>query len=427
MQNLFDVWRARGFVDAVTHDDLKTVMSGSISAYLGIDPTADSLHLGNLVGIVACAWLQRFGHTPFILIGGGTARIGDPSGKNAERPLLSPATIEANAAALRAQCERLLIREGHGPRFVNNNDWLSSWRLIDFLRDIGKSFRLGTMLGKESVRSRMQSEEGMSFTEFSYQVLQGYDFRHLFDTEGIVLQVGGSDQWGNITAGVELIRKLNRKVAYGLAHPLITRSDGAKFGKSEQGAIWLDANKTSPYQLYQYLIQVADADVGQFMRMLTLMELKEITAFEQELAAGGFVPYAAQKRLAEEVTRFVHGEEKLQLAQRVTQVLAPGADAVLDVEVLREVAHATPSVAVPAHEMTACLYTELAVQSKLVKSKSEAMRLIKQGGAYLNNTQVKSPSYVMQSSDLIGGEYVLVGAGKKKKVLIRIEHNVRSG
>ena len=426
MQNLFDVWRARGFVDAVTHDDLRKEMSGSISAYLGIDPTADSLHLGNLVGLVACAWLQRFGHTPFILIGGGTARIGDPSGKNAERPLLPTATIEANVAALRTQCERLLSGEGHSPRFVNNNDWLSSWRLIDFLRDIGKSFRLGTMLGKESVRSRMQSEEGMSFTEFSYQVLQGYDFRHLLDTEGIVLQVGGSDQWGNITAGVELIRKLDRKVAYGLAHPLITRSDGVKFGKSEQGAIWLDANKTSPYQFYQYLIQVADADVGQFMRMLTLMELEEITAFEQELAAGGFVPYAAQKRLAEEVTRFVHGEEKLQLAQRVTQVLAPGADAVLDVEVLREVAHATPSVAVPAHEMTACLYTELAVQSKLVKSKSEAMRLIKQGGAYLNNTQVKSPSYVMQSSDLIGGEYVLVGAGKKKKVLIRIEHNVRS-
>ncbi len=421
MQNLFDVWRARGFIDAVTHEDLSKVMSSPISAYVGIDPTADSLHLGNLVGIVACAWLQRFGHTPVILIGGGTARIGDPSGKNGERPLLPTATIESNVALLRAQCERLLTEAGRCPRFVNNNDWLSSWKLIDFLRDIGKSFRLGTMLGKESVRSRMQSDEGMSFTEFSYQLLQGYDFHHLFHAEGVVLQLGGSDQWGNITAGVELIRKLSRKAAYGLAHPLMTRSDGAKFGKSEQGAIWLDATKTSPYQFYQYLIQVADADVGHFMRMLTLMDLEEITACEQELATGNFVPYAAQKRLAEEVTRFVHGQEKLELAQRVTQVLAPGADAVLDVEVLREVAHATPSVAVPAHAITACSYAELAVQSKLVKSKSEATRLIKQGGAYLNNTQVKHPSYALQPSDLIGGEYVLIGAGKKKKILIRVE------
>ncbi|MEM7176047.1 MAG: tyrosine--tRNA ligase, partial [Chlamydiota bacterium] len=216
MDNLFDFWHQRGFVDNVTSEELKTELQKPLCAYIGVDPTADSLHLGNLVGVVACAWLQRFGHTPFILIGGGTAKIGDPSGRSAERPLLSLEELEKNGVAIQKQFERLLDHANANtrPRFVNNDQWLSSYSLLGFLRDVGKLFRLGPMLGKESVRSRLHSEEGISFTEFSYQILQAYDFYHLCTEKKITLQVGGSDQWGNITAGVELSRKLGRKTIF---------------------------------------------------------------------------------------------------------------------------------------------------------------------------------------------------------------------
>jgi len=267
----------RGLIDAFTGDDLKSFLKSPVKAYIGFDPTADSLHLGNFVGIQLLAWLQRFGHTPVIVLGGATGKIGDPSGKSKERPLLDDEMIAHNLSCIRKNFEKVLDFSGKLPMplFFNNADWFSSFRFIDFLRDVGKHFRIGAMLAKESVKSRIQSEEGMSFTEFSYQLIQSYDFYHLFK-EGVSLQMGGSDQWGNITAGVDLIRKLTGKSGQGLTFPLLTRSDGKKFGKSEEGAIWLSEEKLSAYQFYQYLVRIPDEDVIVLMKRLTFMPIEEI-------------------------------------------------------------------------------------------------------------------------------------------------------
>ena len=276
MPNVIEEMQKRGFVDSIAGDALiEKANSGSLKVYVGFDPTANSLHLGNLVGIVALRWFERFGHQPVVLLGGGTGKIGDPSGKDKERPLLSKQMIEANTIAIERQFTRCLEK----PIIINNDEWLSDLRLVDFLRDVGKHFRMGPMLSKESVRIRLQSEEGMSFSEFSYQMLQGSDFYHLFKNEGIEVQVGGSDQWGNITAAHELTRKMCGASIYGLTFPLLTRSHGKKFGKSEGGAVWLDPDQVSPYKFYQYLHSVPDADVGKLMRLLTFMELAEIAEY----------------------------------------------------------------------------------------------------------------------------------------------------
>lgn len=417
MENVIEFLENRGFVDNVTSDELKKVAETPFKAYIGFDPTADSLHLGNLVGIVALAWLEKFGHTAVALLGGATGKIGDPSGKSQERPLLSKEDLAKNVEGIRKQFERCL----KSPVVLNNDDWLGSFSLIDFLRDVGKHFRVGPMMGKESVRSRFESEEGISFTEFSYQLLQGYDFYHLSEKEGIIAQFGGSDQWGNITAGIEFTRKITGKPIYGLTFPLLTRSDGAKFGKSEEGAIWLDPNKTSPYQFYQYLVRVADADVVQLLRMLTFIEIKEIEEYAAAIESGNFTPNAAQKRLAEEVTRFVHGEEGLQTALKVTEAAAPGSKATLDPEVLEEIAKDMPSTAMQLSDVVDQKYADVAAKSGLSSSKGEAVRLIKNGGAYLNNEKVEDQTLLIESKHVIGGKYLLFGAGKKKKILIKIE------
>lgn len=417
MSNVITYLKQRGFVDNLTSEELVKAAEKPLKAYIGFDPTADSLHLGHLLGIVALGWFEKFGHTPVALVGGATGKVGDPSGKSQERPLLSQEVLESNVAAIRNQFERCL----KSPIVLNNDDWLGKFSLIDFLRDVGKHFRVGPMLGKDSVRSRIQSEEGISFTEFTYQVLQGYDFYHLSQEEGITLQMGGSDQWGNITAGMELSRKLNGKPLFGMTFPLLTRSDGAKFGKSEGGAIWLDPQKTSPYQFYQYLVRVADADVTRMMRMITFMDLKEIEEFEKAFASGDFTPNAAQKRLAEGVTRFVHGDKGVEIALRVTEAAAPGSKATLDPEVLREIAKDMPTATLAMGDVVEKSYAEVATKAGLLNSKGEAVRLIKNGGAYLNNEKVDDQSFVIENKHVIGGEYLLFGSGKKKKILIKIE------
>ncbi len=416
MDNLIDFLEKRGFIDNVTSDELRKRATSPLKGYIGFDPTADSLHLGNLVGIVALAWLQKFGHTPVALLGGGTGKIGDPSGKSTERPLLTPETLNRNIAAIGKQLERLLDR----PVVLNNEEWLGNFGLIHFLRDVGKHFRIGPMLGKESVRSRIESEEGISFTEFTYQILQGYDFYHLARVEKVELQMGGSDQWGIITAGIELNRKLDGPPIFGMTFPLLTRSDGAKFGKSEEGAIWLDPEKTSPYQFYQYLVRVADADVIQLMRMLTFMENGEIDHYGQAIESGNFTPNEAQKKLAEEVTRFVHGEEGVAIALKVTEAAAPGSKATLDPDILKEIARDMPSVQMKAFEIVGQKYVDVATKATLLASKGEAVRLIKNGGAYLNNEKVEDPTFLIESKHLIGGKYLLLGSGKKKKILINL-------
>ena len=417
MENIIQCLNKRGFIDAVTSQQLEFFSEKSLKAYIGFDPTADSLHLGNLVGIVALGWLKRFGHDPVVLIGGATAKIGDPSGKMEERPLLDSKKIEEHAISIKSQLEKLL---GNLSLVLNNESWISSFSFIEFLRNVGKHFRLGPMLGKESVRSRLDSEEGMSFTEFSYQILQGYDFYHLYKNHQVTLQIGGSDQWGNITAGIELTRKLTGQSVYGLTFPLLTQSNGKKFGKSESGAIWLDPLKTSPYQFYQYLIRVSDDDVIQLMRMLTFIDIEEIMAFEKAIASGDFVPNSAQKRLASEVTQFVHGKEGLQKALKVSEAIRPGSDSTLDLTVLEEISKDMPYSEMTKAEALNQKYVEVSKNAGLVTSKSESIRLIKNGGGYLNNKKISDPEFIIEENHLIGGRYLLISAGKKKKALIQI-------
>ncbi len=422
MKRLIQCLEERGLIDAITSQELADKLQSPMCVYAGFDPTADSLHLGNLVGIIVLAWFQKFGHTPVVVLGGATGRIGDPSGKSKERPLLDDQTLLHNVFRIRSHFEAILDFSGRLPKpvIVNNNDWFSHFYFIDFLRDVGKHFRIGTMLGKESVRSRVQSEEGMSYTEFSYQLLQAYDFFHLFEKHGVALQIGGSDQWGNITAGIDLIRKLKGETAYGITFPLLTRSDGKKFGKSEEGAIWLAEDRCSAYQFYQYLVRIADADVIRLMKMLTFMDLAEVSQIEQDMAKGDYVPNSAQKRLAEELTRIVHGEEGLARALKVTEGAGPGALTDLRLETIEEIAADMPSVDLAKDQVLGRKFTELAFLASLVSSKGEAARLIQNQGAYLNNQKVSDLGAVIQQEDLIGGKYLILGSGKKKKILVRL-------
>jgi tyrosyl-tRNA synthetase len=423
MSNVIECLKERGLLDAVTSEDLIKRLDSPAKLYCGFDPTADSLHIGNLVGIIVLRWFQKFGHTPVVILGGATGRIGDPSGKSVERPLLDPSAIAYNVTRIRRHFEAVLdfFHPKVRPLVFNNDEWFSEYRLIDFLRDVGKHFRLGTMLAKESVKSRLNSEEGISFTEFSYQLLQSYDFLHLYTHHGVALQIGGSDQWGNITEGVDLIRRVGGGQAFGLTFPLLTRSDGKKFGKTEGGAIWLAADRCSPYEFYQYFVRVPDADVIKMMRMLTFMEMQEIREYEAKMAASDYIPNTAQKRLAEEMTRLIHGEEGLATALKVTEGVAPGTDAALDADSFREIAKDMPSIELLLSDVIGQKYVDIAVKIGLLTSKGEAVRLIQNGGAYLNNLRVDDPNVRLEESSLVGGEFILFGSGKKKKMLVKIK------
>ena len=421
-QNVIDCLKERGLVDAMTSSDLCKRAEKPLTVYIGFDPTADSLHVGNLVGIVALGWFQRFGHRPVALLGGATGRIGDPSGKSQERPLLSEAMLQKNVVSIAKQLEQILKYSGaRAPLVVNNEEWLSKFSLLDFLRDIGRQFRVGPMLAKESVRSRMDAEEGMSFTEFSYQLLQSYDFYYLLEHHEVCLQIGGSDQWGNITSGIELIRKLCGKTAFGLTWPLLTRSDGKKFGKTEEGAVWLSSERSSPYHFYQYFIQIPDRDVTKLLRMLTYMDLAEINAIEAAMKRPEYLPNTAQMRLAEEATRLVHGEEGLQRALRVTQAAAPGKKALLDAALLKEISLDIPHLFLKREAVLGSKFIDVMALSGVVSSKGEATRLIRNGGAYLNEERVEDPTLVLEESHFIGGDCLLIASGKKKKVLIQLK------
>ncbi len=412
----------RGFIDALTSDDIREMVKKPLKVYVGFDPTSDSLHLGNLVAIMGLAWFQRFGHTPVSILGGATGMIGDPSGKSSERKLLDKDTLGKNIVGIEKNLAAVLDTTSSTthPIIVNNLDWLGSYHFIDFLRDIGKHFRMGVMLSRESVKSRLDSDVGMSFTEFSYQLLQAYDFLHLFDTYDVTMQLGGSDQWGNIVSGKELVRKMRGKKVEGVTFPLLMTSDGKKFGKSESGAIWLSANKTSEYDFYQYLVRVPDADVITLMRLLTFMDMNEIREVESAMETSGYVPNTAQKRLAEEVTTIVHGLEGLQKALKVTDSVAPGSHAVLDADVLESAARNMPSIELEEKEVIGRPFIEVIVATGTATSKGEARRLVRNKGAYLNNESVVDENYVIHTEDVIDGRLLLLGAGKKKKMIVRI-------
>ncbi len=426
MKDLLACLRERGLVDSIAGEGLESRLTTPLKVYVGFDPTADSLHLGNFMGMMVLAWFQRFGHTPVVLLGGATGRIGDPSGKSKERPLLDENVIQSNILAIRKNFERVFDFSGDLPLplFVNNDEWFSRFSFVDFLRDVGKHFRIGSMLAKESVRSRVDSEEGMSFTEFSYQLLQSYDFYHLFQSHEVCLQLGGSDQWGNITAGIDFVRKRGAASVYGLTFPLLTRSDGKKFGKSEEGAIWLSEDKLSPYQFYQYLVRIPDADVISLMKKLTFMEMDEISILEEEMKLPGYIPNTAQKRLAEELTLFIHGKDGLEKALKVTSGVNPGSLTSLSAEVIEQIAEDMPSIVLDLKDVLNCKFTEVAVKSGLLSSKGEANRLIQNQGAYINQEKIDDPARVVLSSDVIGGRFVILGAGKKKKILLQLKNDL---
>ncbi|KEH34424.1 putative tyrosine--tRNA ligase [Medicago truncatula] len=441
-RNVIRILEERGLLDSLTNDSLRSISSNTINAplkvYCGFDPTAESLHLGNLLGLIVLSWFRRSGHNVVALIGGATARVGDPSGKNIERPQLDGETLERNTVGIENTIRTILGRS-QNPNFkelnvngnefcddsvvvLNNYDWWKEFSLLDFLKRVGKYARVGSMMAKESVRKRLESEQGMSYTEFTYQLLQGYDFLHLFQNEGVNVQIGGSDQWGNITAGTELIRKILQVEGgtYGLTFPLLLKSDGTKFGKSEDGAIWLSPSMLSPYKFYQYFFSVPDADVVRFLKILTFLDIDEIVKLEEEIKKPGYVPNTAQRRLAEEVTKFVHGEDGLNEALRATEALRPGSETKLDWKTIEGIAEDVPSCSLAYDDVLNQSLVDLSVSSGLFDSKSAARRLLKQGGVYLNNSRVDSENKRIEVADIVDGKVLLLSAGKKNKVLVRI-------
>lgn len=425
MTNIIDVLKERGFIESLTGEEIRELTNTPTTVYCGFDPTADSLHLGNLVAMMGLAWFQRFGHTPVAIVGGATGMIGDPGGKTTERQLLDQKTIDQNLKGIRKNLEALLDFEHPTAKalILNNYDWFKEISLIDFLRTTGSFFRLGTMLGKDSVRLRLQSEEGMSFTEFSYQLLQGYDFLHLHQNYGVKIQLGGSDQWGNITAGTELIRKKVGETAFGITFPLLTKSDGQKFGKSEKGAIWLSPEKLSPYEFYQQLIRTEDADVAKLMRILTFMDMQEIAYYEKLLQDPDSPPRLAQKKLAEEITRIIHGEAGLRTAQSVTEGIAPGSKTKLDAHTLEEIGSDIANKEISLDRLLDKKLVDLLVETGLQPSKTEARKLIRGGGAYINNEKILDENYCISPDCLIENRLMLLSAGKKNKLLVRILNN----
>lgn len=421
MKSVIDLLQERDFVDAITHEEVKNLIKTPCKVYCGFDPTSDSLHLGNLVAVIGLAWFQKMGHTPVVLVGGATGMIGDPSGKSEERNLLTKEKVTENLKGITAVLQKLLdFNAPNKPIIVNNLDWFQNFSFLDFLRDVGKNFRLSSMLAKDSVKARLNSEEGISYTEFSYQILQAYDFLHLSKTLGVAIQIGGSDQWGNITQGTELVRKELGKQVSGLTFPLLTRSDGKKFGKSEKGAIWLSSEKLSEFEFYQYLYRVPDLDVIKLLKMLTFLDVAEIVRIEKSMGDKDYVPNTAQKILAAEVTRFVHGDEGLKKALHATEgAYTKGAE--LSLETLEAVSGDMPTMEAGLEETVGKKLIDLLVLSGLQESKGAARRLIQGGGVSVNNQKIDNVDFSISTSDLIGGRFILIQVGKKQKLLVRMK------
>lgn len=424
-ENLFEELRWRGMIHSMAEGVEEVLAREKVTAYIGFDPTADSLHIGSLLPIMVLVHLQRHGHTPIALAGGGTGMIGDPSFKAKERQLLSEEQLARNLEGIKAQLAHFLAFEGvpNPARLVNNADWLCKLNLIEFLRDTGKYFTVNYMTAKDSVKTRLDSEEGLSFTEFSYMLLQAYDFLRLYQDYGCTFQMGGSDQWGNITAGTELIRRAIDGKAYALTVPLITTSTGVKFGKTEAGTVWLDARRTSPFRFYQYWLNTSDEDVVPYLKYFTLLDRDEIAALERAVAAEPHLR-AAQRRLAEEVTRAVHGEAGLQNAQQATEVLFGERDlAGLSADDLLDIFAEVPSSAVPASDLQGegLSLVDLIADCKLERSKKQARTLIEGGGLYLNAARVDDVEQRITLDDAIEGRVIVLRKGKKRYHLARVE------
>ncbi len=424
--SLWDDLNWRGLVHQTTSPDLPEKLdSDFLTVYIGFDPTADSLHIGSLLQLATMRRLQMAGHRVVGLVGGGTGLVGDPSGRDSERALLDDGTLERNSAAIRGQIEGFFDgpEEGLGSiKLVDNAHWLRDLRVTDFLRDIGKHFSVNEMIRKESVRARLEGrDQGISYTEFSYMLLQAYDYLHLYDAEGCTLQVGGSDQWGNIIEGIDLIRRLRSGAAYGLTSPLVTSPSGAKFGKSAAGdQIWLDAKRTSPYAFFQYWRNVDDRDVGMFLRVFTFLTRDEIEQLEQATQEHP-ERREAQRALAEHLTSLVHGPEATAGAMRAAEVLFTEDIASLDENVLLDAFADAPHVAQKRTDFDQGFDVISALEhAGLVKSKSEGRRALDQGGVYVNNRKL-APDTTIGADSLIHGRFLVLRRGKRDHALLRVE------
>lgn len=420
--NIIQDLEQRGLIQQFTDEaGLKQHLTDNIvTLYCGFDPTADSLHIGHLVPALMLKRFQKAGHRPIALIGGGTGMIGDPSGRTDERQLNDEATVDYFSEQIKQQLATILKFDGsdNGAVVRNNKEWLGSLTLIEFLRDTGKHFGINYMLAKDSVQSRL--ENGISFTEFTYMILQSYDFMNLFDKENCTLQIGGSDQWGNITAGMELIRRTRKEdeeaKVFGLTVPLITKADGTKFGKTAGGAVWLDKDKTSPYEFYQFWINTDDRDVVKFLKYFTFLSMEEINALEQSLVEAP-EKREAHVKLAEEITEMVHGEAALAQAKHITEALFSGEIKQLNGEEIKQGFKDVPSSDITLKDQT---LVDLLVEAKIASSKRQAREDVQNGAIYINGERNQDLNYKLQSDDLIDGAFTIIRRGKKKYFLLNI-------
>jgi tyrosyl-tRNA synthetase len=410
----------RGLIYDATDGVREALATETITGYIGFDPTAPSLHVGSLLVMIALAHLQRHGHSPVALVGGGTGLIGDPSFKATERVLLTPEKVDANVAGIRAQLERFLDFDSttNPARLVNNGDWLRKLSAIEFMRDVGKHFTVNAMLAKDSVKRRIEGTEGISYTEFSYTLLQAYDFLELYRRWHCTLQMGGSDQWGNITAGMDLIRRVEGGRAHGIVFPLITTATGTKFGKTEAGTVWLDPELTSPYAFYQFWLNTTDADVVRYLKYFTFLdraridELERVTREEPERRQ-------AQRVLAQEVTQLVHGATAVAEAERSTEKLFRGEVDQMSASELAEVFGSVPSAETP-YRSDGWLITEFLSTNAVATSKGEAARLIRGGGISVNGHRVSDEKARLRPEDAMHGEFFVIRKGKRDNFLVRI-------
>ena len=428
MKNFVEELRWRGMIQDILPGTEEKLLEGPTAAYVGIDPTADSLHIGHMVSIMILKHFQNCGHKPLALVGGATGMIGDPSMKSQERNLLDEQTLSHNVACIKAQLSKFLDFDSDSPNraeLVNNYDWMKGYSFLDFTRDIGKHITVNYMMAKDSVKKRLSSEsrEGMSFTEFTYQLLQGYDFLYLYEHKGCTLQMGGADQWGNITTGSELIRRILGKEAFALTCPLITKADGGKFGKTEKGNIWLDPQRTSPYQFYQFWLNVSDTDAEKYIKIFTMLGKEEI---EEAIARHAEAPERRelQKLLAKEVTTMVHGAEEYEKAVAASGMLFGNStrEALksLDEQTFLDVFGGVPTFEVEASKFPLGVIDLLASETAVFPSKGECRKMIQAGGVSIDKEKVTDINAQIDSESFIDGKYILAQRGKKNYFLIKV-------
>ncbi|WP_075351219.1 tyrosine--tRNA ligase [Algoriphagus marinus] len=430
MNSFIEELRWRGMLQDMTPDIEEHLSKGMASAYLGFDPTADSLHIGHLVGVMTLLHFQRSGHKPFALVGGATGMIGDPSFKSDERNLLNKSTLDHNVNCLQAQLSKFLDFSGKAENkaeLVNNYDWISKFSFLEFIRDVGKHITVNYMMSKDSVKRRLEDGNGLSFTEFSYQLIQGYDFYHLWKNENCTVQLGGSDQWGNIVTGTELIRRMGGGSAYALTVPLITKADGTKFGKTESGSVWLDPEKTSPYAFYQFWLNVSDEDASKYIRIFTVLDQKTIEALEVEHAEAPHLRIL-QKEIGKQLTKMVHGEAEFEMALKASEILFGKSStedlAALDERTFLQVFEGVPQVQISKSELDQLtsildLFGEV-TQGVVFASKGEARKMIQGGGVSINKEKLNDPNEA-PSFHLLQDKYLLVQKGKKNYFIIEIK------